>query len=352
MQSVEEHTFVAPTRLDFRTFIEERWLPATKATIRPSTWDSYRRNLELHVLSKIGGLPLQAITPGHLNAIYSDLLESGHQNVKGRGLTHKTVRNVHVAVHKAFQDAVRWSLIHHNPADNANPPRVRASGNAGIRTWTEHELATFLDSVKDDRLYALWRTAATTGMRRGELLGLRWRDLDLARSRLEVRQTLVSVAYELQFSTPKTVKGRRAIALDQRTVSAIERHRTAQDEERRIAAGIYSDTDLVFAHEDGKPIHPDSLTQTFERRVRDAGVPRIRLHDVRHTYATLALASGVHPKIVSERLGHASVAFTLDVYSQAIPSMQAGAAEDFARFIDNEEPPTPPPPTWGPDISP
>lgn len=334
MQSVEENSFVAPSRLDLRSFIEDQWLPAAKTSVRPSTWDSYRRNLQLHVLPKIGGLAVQAITPGHLNAIYAELVDRGHKNVEGRGLSHKSVRNIHIALHKAFGDAVRWGLIHQNPAANANPPRLRSAGNAAIRTWTEPELAAFLTFVKDDRLYALWRIAATTGMRRGELVGLRWRDLDLPRSRLEIRQTIVSVGYKIELSTPKTFKGRRAIALDRGSVESLDRHRVAQQAERVNAQGLYVDNDLVFAHEDGRPIHPDSLSQTFERRSRHAQVPRIRLHDLRHTYATLALASGVHPKIVSERLGHASVAFTLDVYSQAIPSMQAEAAENFARSID------------------
>lgn len=187
--------------------------------------------------------------------------------------------------------------------------------------------------MSTDRLYAAWRLLATTGMRRGELLGLRWRDLDLDRGRASISQSLVSVAYALRFGPPKSDRSRRAITLDGETVTALRDHRRAQARERLALGAGYGDGNLVFCREDGEPIHPDRFTKVFRRHVADAGLPRIRLHDVRHTYASLALQSGAHPKVVSERLGHANVSITLDTYSHVVPSLESDLAETVAALV-------------------
>jgi integrase len=239
-----------------------------------------------------------------------------------------------VVLRKALGDALRWKLVVRNVAADADPPKLRAAGRVELRTWSAPELRAFLKHVAHDRLYAAWLLAANTGMRRGEVLGLRWDDVDLDRARLSVRQTLLSVDYKLEFSTPKTPRGRRSIALDSGTVAALRGHRRLQTEEKlAIGPGAYADQGLVFAGEDGAPIHPVLFSQMFDRHVRDATLPTIRLHDLRHTHATIALQAGVHPKVVSERLGHATVAFTLDTYSHAIPAMQEDAAETIARLV-------------------
>lgn len=202
-----------------------------------------------------------------------------------------------------------------------------------MRTWTSEELKQFLRFVDGDRLMAAWMLASTTGLRRGEVLGLRWQDVDLDAARASVRQTLVSVAYEIRLSTPKTARGRRSVALDTRTVAALRAHKKRQAAERLAWGEAYETTGLVFTREKGAAIHPDRFTQMFDKHVRQSGLSRIRLHDLRHTHATLALAAGVHPKVVSERLGHATVAFTLDVYSHAIPALQEDAAERIADLL-------------------
>jgi integrase len=239
---------------------------------------------------------------------------------------------VHTILHKALSDAVRWSFVARNVAAAANPPSTSSSGRV-MKTWSVEELRTFLVHVHEDRLYAAWLLASATGMRRGEVLGLRWEDLDLDASRLAVRQTLVSIAYELHFSTPKTGRSRRSVALDVATVAALRSHRARQAEERLAWGEGYQDGALVFAQENGEPIHPERLTQLFDKHVRYSRVPRIRFHDLRHTHATLSLQAGIHPKVVSERLGHTTVAFTLDVYSHAIPAMHAEAAQRVADLV-------------------
>jgi integrase len=181
---------------------------------------------------------------------------------------------------------------------------------------------------------AAYVLAATTGLRRGELLGLRWRDLDLGAGRLSVTQTLVSVNYAVSFSTPKTAAGRRSVALDPATVAALRAHRVAVLEERlSLGLGAPTEDALAFTAIDGTPLHPGQFSDRFDRLVKAAGVPRIRFHDLRHTHATLALRAGVHPKVVSERLGHSTISVTLDTYSHAIPAMQEEAAAKVAALV-------------------
>jgi integrase len=204
--------------------------------------------------------------------------------------------------------------------------------------WTADVLRRFLDHVRDDRLFSAWRLAASTGLRRGELLGLRWQDVDLDAGRVSVRQTLTTVGNKAAFGEPKTARCKRNLALDGVTIGVLRSWRTRQAEERLGFGPAWQDTGLVFSREDGSLIHPDTFSFWFERQVRAAGVSRIRFHDLRHTHATLALQAGVPAKVVSERLGHATVAFTLDVYSHVIPALQEDAAERIAALVDVSEP--------------
>jgi integrase len=206
--------------------------------------------------------------------------------------------------------------------------------NAALITCSADEAHTFLVSVREDRLYAAFALSLTTGLRRGELLGLAWRDIDLSAGWLHVRQTLVSVNYQIQLSTPKTDSGRRSVALDQGIVEILRKHRRNRLEERlQLGLGALQPDDLVFSTLAGGPLHPSLFTDAFDRRVKAAGVPRIRLHDCRHTAATLMLIAGVSPKVVSERLGHSSVSLTLDLYTHSVPSLQEEAAAKVANMV-------------------
>ncbi|MCH8993430.1 MAG: site-specific integrase [Chloroflexi bacterium] len=314
--------YVKPVRQTVGLFLRE-WLDGRRTQIRPSTWHGYRKNIEAHVIPHIGGLALQQLTPQRLNTLYSSLpRRDGRGALSGRSIAH-----VHRLLHVALGDAVRWRLLPNNPADHADPPRPQPTE---MSVWTPAELRAFLEHVRQDRLYAAWLLAGSTGLRRGELLGARWKDLDVGR--LAVVQTLLDVGNQIRYSTPKTVKGRRLISLDPATVAALREHRKGQIEER-LALGAWPDHDLMFTREDGEPIHPAWLTRAFRQRVKDAGVPRIRFHDLRHTHATIMMRAGIHPKVVSERLGHATVSITLDTYSHAVPSLQEDAAERAAAVV-------------------
>ena len=201
-----------------------------------------------------------------------------------------------------------------------------------MQFWAPGELREFLGSVRGSRLEAAWHLAAMTGMRRGEILGLRWRDVDLDACRLAIRQTILSIAYEVTVSTPKTHQA-RTVDLDEATVAQLRAHAERQQLERAAWGAGYVDNDLVFCRENGEPSHPDTFTQSFERAIAKTALPKIRLHDLRHTHATIALRAGVQVKVISERLGHESPAFTLKQYAHVLPGMQAEAAAEIARLV-------------------
>ena len=332
VRSLEKQTYISPQRVTLAEFVRNDWVPMMQTQVKKSTWESYRRNLENHVLPVLGGTPLQQLSTGHLNTLYRSLLADGRRNGAGGGLSAKTVRNIHGALSKVLADAADQGIVSRNIAGAARPPKPRKTGAKQIRFWTPAELSRFLAAVRDDRLYALWHLAAMTGMRRGELLGLRWADVDLVARRVSVRQALISVAYEITVTTPKSHNA-RVIDIDPETARVMRRHRNQQEEELASCGVQLCDSALIFGKPSGDTIHPDVISQTFDKRVARVDVRRIRFHDLRHTHATIGLRAGVPVKVMSERLGHSTPAFTLQQYAHVIPGMQAEAAEAIARIV-------------------
>ena len=304
------------------------WLQSVRPpAVRGGTWRGYELNVRRHIVPRLGSLPLQQLTRAAVKAAYQDLAEQG--SPRGGPLNAKTVHNIHMTLRKALHDGVEDRMLSHNAADGAHHlHRDRPE----MESWSAEQLSAFLTAVADDELFPLWRLAATTGMRRGELLGLRWHDVDGGRA--QVVQQRVRGAAGFTYGPPKTAKGRRSIALDPLTIAALVAHRKAQSVIRPRFGPYDEDADVVFARADGSPMDPDSVSGRFERIVRGLALPLIRLHDLRHTHATLALAAGIHPKVVQERLGHSSVTMTLDLYSHAVPGMQADAASKIAALVD------------------
>ncbi len=335
LASVDGGRYVEPRKLTLAAYLRDEWLVATSPpAVAWKTWRERRDSFERHVIPRLGGVELQKLTPAQLTALYGDLLRAG--GAGGQGLSPTTVRDLHRRLRKAFADAVRWGLMERNPGDLADPPspKVAASARrAAMQTWDEDELRTFLEATSADPLGTLWLVAAMTGLRRSELMGLRWADLDLIASTLTVHQTVVEYAGGwAPTDRQKSAGSARTIHVDTDTVKALRSHRARQIE-IRLAAPHWNDHDLVFPSEMGGVRSPGSVSVAFRRAVAKAGVPPIRLHDVRHTHATLLLRAGVNPKVVSERLGHSSVAFTLDTYAHVIPGMQSEAAELLATRI-------------------
>lgn len=329
--SVASGTWVVPSKLTLREYLEDLWLPGIRGEVRGGTWGAYELHVRRYIAPHLGDTALQAVTRSRIKALYAILDTQGGVR-SGRGLSAKTVHNVHLTLRKALGDAVEDRLLTSNPAERAH--RL-SSDRRDMRTWSAEELAVFLEVVRGDRYFGLWRLAATSGMRRGELLGLRWSDVDIEGAVLRVQQQRVRGAEGVSFGAPKTATSRRSIPLDPATIAALRVHRRAQREERLAFGPGYQEHDLVFARPDGSPLDPDTVSQSFDRHQRRARLPRIRFHDLRHTHATLALAVGVHPKVVQERLGHSSITVTLDTYSHAVPAMQAEAASRIAALIDS-----------------
>jgi len=244
-----------------------------------------------------------------------------------------TIHHDHACLHKACKDAVRWGHISRNPLDAADPPRKKGDGSKEMKTWSREQLKAFLEAMKEERLSPLWHTIAMTGMRRGEAIGLRWIDVDLEAGRIAVRRALIPSGRDVIVSEPKTVKGRRVIAIDPGTVEVLKGQAPRQLDEQKEWDDAWVESSLVFTQENGAALDPETLTRYWRQAVKKAMLPTIRLHDLRHTHATLALQAGIYPKVVSERLGHATVSITLDTYSHAIPAMQEEAAALIAGLV-------------------
>ncbi len=268
-------------------------------------------------------MQLAKLRPLHLQELYAAKRQNtGRADGKG-SLSATSVLHIHRVVHEALNTGVRWQLIGTNPADAARPPRQERTE---MKVLDEEQTKALLDSMRSTMLYTPVLIAATTGLRRGELLGLRWADVDLDAGTVVVRQTLQRSSGGLSFSQPKTQKSRRTVTLPSMTTKALREHHTAQVEQRLALGSRWVDHDLVFCNSDGSPWNPGSFGSQFRVFARAAGFT-VRFHDLRHSHATHLFRAGVHPKLVSERLGHSSVGITMDLYTHVIEGMDREAAE-------------------------
>ena len=314
--------------LTFGAYLNTRWLPGKKITLAQSTWDGYRRKIDRHILPVIGRIPIRRLRANHLETLYEAML---HPTDGRRPLAPKTVLEVHLIIRGALTDAVTRGLVNRNVALVAHAPTLRSIPKVEQKAWNAPQLQAFLRAAVGHRLFPAFWLASTTGLRRSELLGLRWDDIDLAAGSLSVSRGLVAVAYEVHESRGKTRNARRAIDLDPTTIDVLTAWQAWQKTEQEVV-GI-EPAGWVFTDASGNPIHPHSISQTFERISARAGVPKIRLHDIRHTHGTLLIKAGVPVKVVSERLGHGNPAFTIDTYQHVLPGMQGEAARVFEQLI-------------------
>jgi integrase len=302
----------------------DEWLVTVQPRLRETTAASYAVSVG-RLKNGLGAVRLRDLTPLMIERFYADLTRRGGRHAQG--LAPKSVRNTHITLRKALSDAERLELISRNPAARAKAP---TSPPTEAPTWTADELGRFIDFAADDSLFALWVLLATTGLRRGEALGVRWSDLDLKHGALSVKQTVTTINYRVVVTPPKTDRSRRRISLDPDTIRVLEAHRAAQQRDQALL-GRSNLPKLVFTDEEGGPLHPDWVTRRFQALVRASGLPPLRgPHDLRHTWASLALTAGIHPKVVSDRLGHSTIAITIDTYSHVIPSLDTEAAATVA----------------------
>ena len=268
------------------------WLENKPKAVRTITLQSYTNTLEKHLFPTLGRLKLEKLTGAHLDGLYRKMLNNG--------LSTRMCRYVHTLVHGMLAQAVKWDKLPRNVADAATPPSLKTKK---MKVWETKDAAQFLDYAQQDRLYAAWYLALFAGLRRGELLGLRWQDVNLEQAEISVNQTLVEVNGKLEVNEPKTESSRRTISISLDTVAVLREHRERQDLEREKCGDCWHETAFVFTSSIGTPINPANLGHAYKRVMRASGVPDIRLHDLRHTMASLAIMRGDSPQGSKRTLG-------------------------------------------------
>jgi integrase len=311
-KAIQKNLIVRNERITVAEHLDRFMEVVAAHSLRPSTLRSYNYLIRDHIKPEIGHIRLIALGPDHLQTLYSKKIKAG--------LSNRTVQYIHAVIRRALNQAVKWGLIYRNPTDAVTAPKVQKKPP---QTLSEDQVKEFLASVEEHSLYPLYELAITTGMRKGELLGLQWKDVDLKQGRINVTRTLVTIQGRTHLAEPKSERAKRTITLPEYAASALREHQLATDR----------DDGFVFTSSVGTPISQRNLTRHFHSALSKLGLPRLRFHDLRHTAATLLLKDNVHPKIVQEKLGHSTITLTLDTYSHVIPGVQDEAAKSMDKLF-------------------
>lgn len=332
LNQVNTGVFVKSGKLTVREHLTAWLQDYCKANLSPRTWEMYSWLLHKHVIPEIGNIPLSQLKPQALQHLFGQKLSVG--------LSNRTVQIIRNILHRSFVHGIKTGALARNPVDATDNLKVK---RRTMKTMSESDLHLFLEMARDTEYYSLFYLLLFSGLRRGEAIALRWYDVDLLLCQIAVTRSLqylhsATADKRISFKTPKSGKG-RLIALSPSTVQVLKEHKVNQAELRKkLELPTIGDSDLVFCHFDGSPLLPDSVTHAWVKLARRCGLSGIRLHDARHTHASLMLKQGIHPKIVQERLGHASIAVTLDIYSHVAPGLQQAAANKFDEIVLRETP--------------
>jgi integrase len=342
LDALEKGTYVKPSKMTVGEWLEQ-WLESyVKVNCTLRTYDGYSSIVKNHLKPNLGMIPLTQLKPQQIQQYYSK------EFAEGKGLSARTVLHIHRILFQALKYAMRQGILMHNAADLVDPPRSKKSK---MRTLTPSEVAKLLEATKDSVFYPIYYTAINTGLRQAELLGLRWRDVDLDMAALSVNQVLYKRRGVCIFKEPKSEHSRRRLDLSPSLALYLRKYKAQKEAEYAALGKTLGDDDLVFSRIDGTAVDHGTLTHNFAKTVRELGFGRVRFHDLRHSFASLMLLAGVHPKVVSEMLGHSSVAFTLDTYSHVIGGLQKSAmlkldemlhsklaqTEDISKILANED---------------
>jgi len=316
-------SLVLSKRITFAEYLNQWIRDYAKAKLSQRSYDRYKDVLERCIIPVLGNIQIAQLSPNQLQRLYSSWLN--------KGLSPATVLYHHHVIHTALQSAVKWQLVGRNVSDAVEIPKER---RPEMQTWNEDEITQFLSYVKDSPYYALFYTALFTGMRRGELLALQWPDIDLLTGQISVNRSIHQLKdNSFTYAQPKSERSRRTIALTPSNIHILREYQEKQILDRAYL-GIKTDSILVFSTIQGEPIRPNTVTRAWHTLAQRAGVKVIRLHDARHAHASILLKQGIHPKVVQERLGHASIEMTLDLYSHVAPGMQEAAAANFDKMFN------------------
>lgn len=330
LHEAQTDAFVEPARMNVAEYLEYWLVNYAKTNVVAKTYEWYEEIIRLYLIPGLGQHNLSKLQVVHIQSYYTRMLSEGRRLRPG-GLSAQSVLHHHRVLREALQQAVKWQFLSKNPADAVVPPRpVRKE----MQALDEDQTARLIHAARGSRLYVPIILAVATGLRRGEVLGLRWQDVDLDAGILAVRQALsFTTQGGLVFKAPKTKRSRRTVALPEFVTEVLREHKQEQEQIRQMLGAAYQDLDLVIAYPDGLPWTPNSFTAAFASLLRSYDLPRVRLHDLRHTHASHLLKQGVNPKVVSERLGHSTVTLTLDTYSHLLPGMQEEAAQRVDRAL-------------------
>lgn len=301
------------------------WITGKQA-LKRSTQSHYRDAIRLYLRPNLGEIPLIDLRAHHLDQMYATLTHG----VRGKPLSPASIRRIHACLRSALNTAVKRRLLTHNPALHVELPPERPRRP---EPWTSQDCRHFLHAISGDRLALLYRILIVTGMRRGEAIGLRWADIDLTNATIRIAQQITPVAGKATVDSPKTRRGSRVVPIDPDTLTRLRDHLATQRRERRAWATTFDVYGLVFTREDGTALRPEHVTKHFQSLARRHGLPVIRLHDLRHTNATLALQAGIEVKVISERLGHSTTAITQDIYMHVAPQLGRHAADRIADLV-------------------
>jgi integrase len=328
LNSINNGTYFEPKDVTLSEYLDY-WIDNyAKLNLAARTLEHYNYIITQHLKPTLGNIKISKLQPFQLQEYYAQKLESG--KLEGGGLSTQSVKHHHRLISKVLKDAVKWQFIIRNIAEAVSPPKTK---KVEIKTWDNEQVKAFLEAAKNSPYHPIFLTTIYTGMRRGEVLGLRWQDIDFENYILYVRQTLQEVKkVGLIFKEPKSGKS-RSITITQSLIQEFKKVYKQHLENKLLFGSEYNDLDLIFAQKNGKPIQPTEMHRNYRRIIQSSGLPYIRFHDLRHTHATLMLQQGIHPKVVSERLGHSTIGITMDTYTHVLPNMQKEAALQFEQLI-------------------
>lgn len=318
LNELNDGTYIEPSKQKYKEFIDE-WLENRKSKISKNTYQTYKYLIDAHVKPQLGKFRLDKLNSLAIDNFYTQLEKEGKSSA--------TIKKIHSIIRASLEYATQYQLIKRNPASVVKPPAVR---HKDITVWDEQQMLKFLDFVKDEWDYIVYHLALYTGMRKGEILGLKWSDIDFINNKIRVMRSYSKTG----FSEGKTANARRVIDIDETTVDYLLKRKKAVSENKLKMGQDYNDLDLIICRPTGDPVDVRNVNRRFDKFVERSKLPRIRFHDMRHTHATLMLKMGIPVKVVSERLGHGSIEMTLNTYAHLLPSMQLEAVQIFSKNME------------------
>lgn len=324
---IEGGTYADPHKITLGQWMAE-WLEGRRPHIREATWQFYESLSRVHIIPALGKVQLNKITTRDIQRLLNEKLTAGR--VTGGGLSPKTIKYIHVTIQAALKQAVRERLITVNPAEAVELPK---DNPREMQTLSREQIGKLLDTARGGPFYMVLLLDLSTGLRRGELLGLQWQDIDFSKGTLTVKRQLTLGRGGIKLSEPKSKAGKRTITLPGEILQALKEHKRQQNETRLLMGEAYQNKDFVFATAEGDPISIHSLRHCFNKLLKEADLPEVRFHDLRHSYATLALGAGISPKVIQQILGHSQITVTLDTYAHVTREMQQEAADKMGDIL-------------------